>query len=112
MMDPDGFLYVATTIAFLALALAFLILVWRIVLGPTTADRILALDVMIAVAMGFIATFGVRSGHFVYIDIAIALGLVGFLSTVAFARFVLIRPAEGVEEPDAAAAQDGADGSR
>ena len=52
-------------------------------------DRIVALDMLVAVGIGFIAAIGVKTNYYLYIDIAIALGLVGFLSTVAFARFVL-----------------------
>ncbi len=44
---------------------------------------------LVATAIGFIAVVGIRTGHTLYLDIAIALGLVGFLATVAFARFVL-----------------------
>ena len=41
-----------------------------------------------AIAIGFIAVLAIRTGQTLYVDIAIALGLVGFLATVAFARFV------------------------
>ncbi len=43
------------------------------------------------IAIGFIAVIAVKTGFSLYIDIAISLGLVGFLATVAFARFVLSR---------------------
>jgi multicomponent Na+:H+ antiporter subunit F len=109
MMDPEGFLYWSTVVAFVALSVAFAVIVWRIVTGPTTPDRILALDLLVAVAVGFIAAFGVRSGQFVYLDIAIALGLVGFLSTVALARFVLLRTADAGEETAAGSAEAGDD---
>ena len=46
---------------------------------------------LVAVAIGFIAVIAIRSGFNLYIDIAIALSLVGFLATVAFARFILAR---------------------
>ena len=51
----------------------------------------LALDMLVATAIGFIAVIGIRTGFTLYLDIAIALGLVGFLATVAFARFVMSR---------------------
>ena len=41
------------------------------------------------IAIGFIATIGIKTGFTLYVDIALALGLVGFLATVAFARFTL-----------------------
>lgn len=73
------------------LALALLLTACRVVIGPTLADRVLALDMLTAIAIGFMAVFAIRSGYSLYIDIAIALGLVGFLATVAFARFILNR---------------------
>jgi multicomponent Na+:H+ antiporter subunit F len=91
MIGMSVFLEVCIDIAFALLSLSFILIVYRIATGPTLPDRILALDMMVAVAIGFIATFGVRSGFYLYVDIAIALGLIGFLSTVAFARFVLAR---------------------
>jgi multicomponent Na+:H+ antiporter subunit F len=90
-MTGEAFLGGAITVTFAVLVLSLLLIVLRIVRGPTLPDRILALDLLMAVAIGFIATFGIASGFTVYVDIAIALGLVGFLSTVALARFVIRR---------------------
>jgi multicomponent Na+:H+ antiporter subunit F len=73
------------------LCLSFALTVWRVIVGPTLPDRILALDMLVAVAIGFIAVIAVKTGFTLYVDIAIALGLVGFLATLAFARFVLQR---------------------
>jgi multicomponent Na+:H+ antiporter subunit F len=73
------------------LSLAFLLTVLRVVKGPTLPDRVLALDMLVAIAIGFIAVIGMKTGFTFYVDIAIALALVGFLATIAFARFVLAR---------------------
>ena len=73
------------------LSLALLLTVVRVIIGPTLPDRVVALDMLVAIAIGFIAVLGIRTGQTLYADIAIALGLVGFLATVAFARFVLQR---------------------
>jgi multicomponent Na+:H+ antiporter subunit F len=43
------------------------------------------------VALGFVGTICIRSGLFLYLDIAIALALLGFLATIAFARYMLSR---------------------
>jgi multicomponent Na+:H+ antiporter subunit F len=82
---------VVTTIAFALLGLAMLATLVRIVRGPTLADRILGLDTLTVLAIGLIGTFALRTGLYLYADIAIALALVGFLSTVAFARYLLSR---------------------
>jgi multicomponent Na+:H+ antiporter subunit F len=87
-------LQLATQVAIVLLSISFLVTVWRVIVGPTLPDRILALDMLVAVAIGFIAVTAVRTGLTLYVDIAISLGLVGFLATVAFARFILQRHAK------------------
>lgn len=90
-MSGQDFLFLSTTISLGILTLAFFLTAIRIILGPHLPDRILALDMLVAVAIGYIVVIALRTGFHLYLDIAIALGLVGFLSTVAFARFVLQR---------------------
>lgn len=90
MTGPE-FLHLATTISLGILTFALILNIYRIAIGPTLPDRILALDMLVAVAIGYIAVIALRTGFMLYLDIAIALGLVGFLSTVAFARFSLQR---------------------
>lgn len=86
-----GLFDISLTVALVLLSLAFLTTVSRIVIGPTLPDRVLGLDMLTSVAIGFIAVIGIDTGFTLYIDIAIALGLVGFLATVAFARFIMAR---------------------
>ncbi len=93
-----GFLSVALTISLILLGLAFLLTIIRIVLGPTLPDRVLGLDMLTSVAIGFIAVIGIDTGFTLYVDVAIALGLVGFLATVAFARFIMARGKTGDNE--------------
>ena len=88
-MSGAAFLNMCANFALVAVTVSFLLVVVRVVKGPSLPDRILALDMLVAVAIGFIAVLGLRSGFTLYVDIAIALGLVGFLATVAFARFVM-----------------------
>jgi multicomponent Na+:H+ antiporter subunit F len=73
----------------LLLTLAMLATAIRVLLGPTLADRVLALDQLVAIAIGFIAVIAIKTGYELYVDIALALGLAGFLATVAFARYIL-----------------------
>lgn len=81
------------------LSLAFLLTVYRVIKGPTLGDRVVALDMLVGIAIGFIAIIAIKTGFALYIDIAIALGLVGFLATVAFARFILSRETADEEGP-------------
>ncbi|WP_267549736.1 cation:proton antiporter [Rhizobium rhizogenes] len=85
----------AAMVALGILSLALLFTVYRVVAGPTLPDRIVALDMLVAIAIGFIAVIAIKTGFTLYIDIAISLGLVGFLATVAFARFVLTQAQTG-----------------
>jgi len=90
-MTEQALLAVAIWIANALLAISFLLTVARVVRGPTLADRVVALDMLVGIAIGFIALVAIKTGFVLYIDVAIALGLVGFLATVAFARFILSR---------------------
>ena len=94
-MTGTAFLLLAADLALVVLSLALFLVVVRLVLGPTLPDRIIALDLLVGIVIGFIAVIAIRTGVYTYIDIAIALGLVGFLTTVAFARFVLRRGRSG-----------------
>ncbi|WP_237154854.1 cation:proton antiporter [Oryzibacter oryziterrae] len=94
-MSAEAILLLAANVTLGVLSLALIMTVIRLVLGPTLPDRIVALDLLVGIVMGFIAAFSIRTGVRSYLDIAIALGLVGFLATVAFARYVLWRGQAG-----------------
>lgn len=91
MTDGQDFLAFAELATLGILSFSFLLTVLRVIIGPTLPDRILGLDMLVTTAIGFIVVIGIRTGYTLYLDIAIALGLVGFLATIAFARFVLSR---------------------
>jgi multicomponent Na+:H+ antiporter subunit F len=95
MSAPALILSVSLAIGLVVLGIAFLMTVYRVIKGPTLPDRIVALDMLVGIAIGFIGLIAIRTGFTLYIDIAISLGLVGFLATVAFARFILTRGREG-----------------
>ena len=97
-MTPELIVEYASIAAIAILVVALLLTVYRAVIGPTLPDRIVALDMLVGIVIGFIAVIALRTGYTLYIDIAIALGLVGFLATVAFARFVLARGCVGEGE--------------
>ena len=87
----ERFLDIALTVALVLLCISFLCTVIRIWKGPTLPDRVLGLDVLTSSSIGFIAVIGIDTGFTLYVDIAIALGLVGFLATISFARFIMAR---------------------
>ena len=76
------------TIAFIMLCVAFGLSFVRLVIGPSLPDRALALDQLTLLAIGFIGAYAIATDNAVLIDVAIALGLIAFMATVAFARFM------------------------
>ena len=84
----DNLLPVTIAIAYIGLLISFLFAFIRLLMGPTYADRVLALDLIGFITISFIATHTIISGKIAFLDIAITLALVAFLGTVAFVRFV------------------------
>jgi multicomponent Na+:H+ antiporter subunit F len=77
-MSADTILDYAVTLALATLCLAFFVTIYRIIKGPTLPDRILGLDMLVAIAIGFIAVIGIKTGFTLYVDVAIALRSGGF----------------------------------
>ena len=69
-------------------AVAIAMALWRVVTGPTHADRIVALDILLAGAIGLCLLAALAVGRTVYVDVAIGLAVVGFVATVGWARVV------------------------
>lgn len=83
------FMNMALTFAFVALVVSQLMCLVRLVIGPNTADRILALDTMVVNAIGLIVLLGIAQGTRIYFEVSLIIAMLGFVSTVAYARFVL-----------------------
>ncbi len=79
----------AFLIAFVFVALAQVMSMIRLIIGPTTGDRILALDTMVVNAIGLIVLLGIAQGTRIYFEVTLIIAMLGFVSTVAYARFVL-----------------------
>ncbi len=73
--------------ALLALAMAFA--TYRIVVGPRAQDRILGLDALYVNGMLMTLTAGIRTGRDAYFEVALIIALLGFVGTVALAKFLL-----------------------
>ncbi|HET9949236.1 MAG TPA: K+/H+ antiporter subunit F [Longimicrobiales bacterium] len=79
----------AAWFASLCFVLAMLCAVVRLFIGPAAQDRILALDVLYIDGMLTLLMLGIRSDSTVYFDMALLIGLFGFASTIALAKFLL-----------------------
>lgn len=82
-------LYAAIVLAQIFLALAMLFATIRLLRGPRAQDRVLALDTLYVNAMLLMLTFGMRVGSVFYFEAALVIGLLGFVSTAALAKFLL-----------------------
>jgi len=61
----------------------------RLVRGPRAQDRVLGLDTLYVNAMLLLVTFGIRTGSTLYFEAALIIALLGFVSTVAIAKFLM-----------------------
>ena len=86
--DLSPFLNWSIEITFILLLVSMVIAFVRLVRGPSLPDRIVALDLLTLLAVGMIALFAIREDQPVFLDAAIALALVAFLGTVAYARLL------------------------
>ncbi|WP_073326513.1 K+/H+ antiporter subunit F [Wenxinia saemankumensis] len=76
-------------VSMVALLIGSVLSMLRLALGPTTGDRILALDTMVINALGLVVVLGIYQGVQVYFEVALLIAMLGFVSTVALARFLL-----------------------
>lgn len=79
----------ALLFAFVCFGLGLLLCLWRISIGPDNADRILALDTMVINVIALLVLYGVWKGTAVYFEASMLVAMVGFVSTVAYCRFIL-----------------------
>ena len=76
--------YVILPILSISMVLTFI----RFIQGPRVVDRVIALDLIITIGIGFITVFSIRSGKELFLDVAMILALIAFLSTVAFSYYL------------------------
>ena len=79
----------ALTFAIACFALALLLNLIRLATAPTMPDRILTVDTMVINIIALIVLFGVRTGSSLSFDAALLLAMTGFVSTIAFCKFLL-----------------------
>jgi len=71
------------------LSLSLLICLYRIARGPSVADRVVAADSMTTSVLAIVVVTGILSGSRNYTDIVMALAVVSFFATVAFAKYLI-----------------------
>ncbi len=86
---PTAVLAWAITLAQIMLVLAMACAALRMLRGPRAQDRILGLDTLYVNALLLLLTFGIRTGSTLYFEVALVISLLGFVATVAAAKFLL-----------------------
>lgn len=79
----------AISIAQVMLVLAMALYLFRLIRGPRAQDRMIALDAVYVSAMLLLITLGMRTGSTLYFEASLIIALLGFASTVAFAKFLM-----------------------
>lgn len=87
MSLQEYFNYVIIPILGLSVVLVFI----RFLIGPSIADRVIALDMLILTAIGIIAVYSMQNNQDTFLDIAMLFALIAFLGTVAFAYYLVQR---------------------
>lgn len=86
-MTGAEFLSIAIDVSFGLVMIAVALGFFRIARGPSLADRVVSLDMMTVSIMAFCGLYALFADSTAFIDVAIVVGLIGFLATVALARF-------------------------
>lgn len=73
------------------LAVALVMVFVRLIIGPHFADRVIALDTITFLAIGFCAVWALVTGHDEYLAAAATLALISFLATIALSRWMAHR---------------------
>ncbi|MDP2430419.1 MAG: K+/H+ antiporter subunit F [Pseudomonadota bacterium] len=76
-------------IAFALLGAAVALSVWRLLLGPSAPDRILALDTLYVNTIALLVLLGIHLGSALYFEAALLIAMMGFVGTVALCKYLL-----------------------
>ncbi|WP_235962449.1 monovalent cation/H+ antiporter complex subunit F [Jannaschia marina] len=79
---------VAVQISFVLVMAGVILAMIRLIRGPTLPDRVVGLDTMTVLIVAFCGLYVLDTGTTAFLDVAVVLALIGFLATVALARFV------------------------
>jgi len=80
---------VALTFAAACFALGLVLNLWRLAIGPHVADRLLALDTMVINVVALLVLYGMAIGSKLFFEVPMLFAMVGFVSTVAYCRYLL-----------------------
>jgi multicomponent K+:H+ antiporter subunit F len=82
-------LFAVLPVAMAAFALALALNAWRLLKGPSLADRILALDTLSINALALLVLLGIQRDTQLYFEAALVIALLGFVGTVVLSKYLL-----------------------
>jgi multicomponent Na+:H+ antiporter subunit F len=75
-------------VAFVLIFLGIIFGIIRLVIGPDTVDRVVAIDLLTIIAIAVIALLAHIADRYIYLDVALVYGLLSFLGVLAVARYL------------------------
>jgi multicomponent Na+:H+ antiporter subunit F len=81
-------LQIVSLVTLAMLAMAVLVALVRLVRGPTLPDRVVAMDLLGVLVVGLNVVGSGSTGEQGFLDAAGVIALIGFVGTVAYARYV------------------------
>ncbi|MEW6624194.1 MAG: Na(+)/H(+) antiporter subunit F1 [Bacillota bacterium] len=81
-------LMLVVDISIIAVAIANLLCFYRVIVGPTVPDKVVALDTIGVNIVAIIALFSIRQGTMLYLDAALVIAILAFVGTVAIAKYL------------------------
>ena len=82
-------LNLALSLAFIMVGLAILLSFIRLIIGPNTPDRILALDTLYINSIALLILLGINLQSALYFEAALLIAVMGFMGTLALSKYLL-----------------------
>jgi len=79
---------IGINIYLLIIAIATLLSMYRVFRGPTTVDRVVAIDIMTTITTGLMVLFALYYKRAIFLDVALVYAVLAFLGVIAFARYL------------------------
>lgn len=78
----------AVYFSFIALTISLFAGLYRLLTGPTLPDRIVVMDLVASLVIGLILTYIMLTGQTVFLNVAVVIALLVFMSSIAFAKYL------------------------
>lgn len=84
----NGVLAIALDVSVVAVSLAMVLCMWRLVVGPQSIDRVLAIDTLYLNTVALVLLLGMRLQTQLLFEAALIVAMLGFAATVGLARYL------------------------